>query len=181
MPQPSSSSPLATTSWNTRRVFWATLAVFWVVIGFLLLYRFRMVLFIIFTGMIVSMAMAPAVDWLHRHRLPRAVAIILLYLLLLALLIVFIYLIVPQIVQQTTSMLPQLQQFYQSFKASLAGSPYTLLREIAGQLPPSLRVLPVSEAPAGQDVTLDVLGRTLSMAGTLIRGLFTLFAILLIG
>jgi predicted PurR-regulated permease PerM len=127
------------------------------------------------------MAMSPAVDCLHRHKLPRAVAIILIYLLLLTVLIVFIYLIVPQIIQQTSTMLPQLEQYYLSFKSGLAGSPYTLLREIAWQLPASLRSLPVSEAPAGQAVTLEALGQTLSTAGALISGLFTLIAILLIG
>ncbi len=181
MPQLSSSSPPAPTPWTTRRVFWATLIVLWVVIGFLLLYRFRMVLFITFTGVIVSMAMTPAVDWLHRHKLPRALAVILIYLLLLVLLIVFVYLIVPQIVQQTTSMLPQLEQYYQNFKSTLSGSPYTLLQAIAAQLPASLRSLPVSTTSTGQQVTLDALGQALSTVGTLIQGLFTLIAILLIG
>src|SRR5512135_3402124 len=135
MPQLSNSSPPASAPWNTRRILWATLVVSWVVIGFLLLYRFRMVLFIVFAGIMVSMAMTPAVDWLHRHKLPRAVAVILIYLLLLSLLIVFVYLIAPQIIQQTGTVLPQLEQYYQNLRSSLTGSPYTLLRDIAAQLP----------------------------------------------
>ena len=70
------SPPALTSTCTTRRILLATLVVACVIIGFLLIYRFRMVLFIVFTGIVVSMAMAPAVDWLHRHKLTRAVAVI---------------------------------------------------------------------------------------------------------
>ena len=180
MQQPSTPASLPS-EWNTRRIILATLVVTAVVISFLLIYRFRMVLFIVFTGIVVSMAMSPAVDWLHKRRLPRAVAVIFIYLLLLAALIGFIYLIVPQIVQQTTTMLPHLEQYYESFKSALANSPYTLLREIGLQLPSSLQRLPVAQAPSGQEITLDAISQALSTAGTLLSGLLTLAAILLIG
>ena len=43
--------------------------------------------------------MAPGVDWLHRHKVPRALSVILIYLALLVLLIGFIVLLVPPIIE----------------------------------------------------------------------------------
>jgi len=53
----------------------------------LLLYLFRLVAITFFSGLVVSMAIASSVDWLHRHGLPRSVSVILIYLVLLLLLI----------------------------------------------------------------------------------------------
>src|SRR5512139_493921 len=90
--------PLST--WTPRRVILGTLVVLLVVIGFLLFYRFRLVVVIVFSGIVVSMAMAPSVDWLHRRRLPRSLSVIVIYLALLVLLIGFIVLLVPPITEQ---------------------------------------------------------------------------------
>ncbi len=181
MSQPPASPSTVSPHWTTRRIFLATLVVACVGVGFFLLYRFRMVLFVVFAGIVVSMAMAPAVDWLHRHRLPRAVAVIVIYLLLLALIIGFSYVIVPQIVQQTNTLMPRLEQAFQDFRSSLTGSPSTLLHEIGQQLPPALRLLPMSGISPGENAMLGVIDRVLSMAGTIVSGLLTLAAILLIG
>ena len=94
-------------TWTTRRVILATLVVLLVVAGFLLLYRFRTVVLIVFAGFVVSMAMAPAVDRLQRRRLPRSVSVILIYLVLLVVLIGFIVLLVPPIVEQLHRDSPQ--------------------------------------------------------------------------
>jgi predicted PurR-regulated permease PerM len=168
-------------NWTTRRIILATLVVASVVLGFLLVYRFQLVLFIVFTGIVVSMAMAPAVDWLHRHKLPRAVAVIAMYLLLLILLVGFGYVIVPQIIQQTSLLLPRLEQAYQDIRSSIAGSPIALLREMAWQLPPALNFLPVSEVPASDDATFNALNQALLAAQTVLGAILTLAAILLIG
>ena len=87
-------------NWTTRRVILATVVVLLVALGFLLLFRFRAMILIVFAGIVVSMAMAPSVDWLQRHRLSRSVSVILIYLILLVLLIAFVVLLVPPIVEQ---------------------------------------------------------------------------------
>src|SRR2546423_3582018 len=87
-------------AWTTRRVILGTLVVLLVVVGFLLLYRFRMVAVIIFSGIVVSMAIAPSVDWLYRRGLRRSLSVILIYLVLLVLLIGAVFLLVPPIVEQ---------------------------------------------------------------------------------
>lgn len=55
-----SAAPLS--DWTPRQVIAGTLVVLSVVIGFLLFYRFRLVAIIVFSGIVVSMAMTPAVD-----------------------------------------------------------------------------------------------------------------------
>jgi predicted PurR-regulated permease PerM len=140
-----------------------------------------MVAIIVFTGAIVSMAIAPGVDWLHRRKFPRSLSVILIYLLLLGLLIGFIYLIVPQIIQQITAIVPRVESYYLDFRAGLVSSPYSLIRQIAGQLPPAISLRPIPIPPAPDGNSLDGVTQTLNTAGAALGGLFTLFAILLIG
>ena len=104
-----SSASVIPSTWTTRRVILATLVVLLVVVGFLLLFRFRTIILIVFAGVVVSMAMAPAVDRLQRHRLPRSVSVIVIYLVLLVLLIGFIVLLVPPIVEQFPLQFPKLR------------------------------------------------------------------------
>ncbi|HEY4723125.1 MAG TPA: AI-2E family transporter, partial [Anaerolineae bacterium] len=169
--------PLST--WTPRRVILGTLVVLLVVIGFLLVYRFRLVVVIVFSGIVVSMAMAPGVDWLHRHRLPRSLSVILIYLALLVLLIGFIVLLVPPIVEQLSAAVPKIESYYRDLKSALMSSPLLVVRQIAAQMPAQINLtLAVSPAAGG---SLDAVGQALNTMGVILSGLFTLTAILLIG
>ncbi len=176
--QPNSMIP---STWTTRRVILGTLVVLLVVVGFLLLYRFRMVIVIIFSGIVVSMAIAPSVDWLHRHRLRRSLSVILIYLALLALLIGFIFLLVPPIVEQLSATIPKIERYYEDLKAALANSPLLALSQIASQLPSQLNLTPSVVASPVTVGSLDAVGKVLNTTGAVLNGLFTLVAILLIG
>src|SRR3954453_9726536 len=105
--------------WITRRVILGTLVVLSVVVGFLLLYHFRMVAVIIFSGIVVSMAITPSVDWLHRRGLRRSLSVILIYLVLLVLLVGAIFLLVPPIVEQLSATVPKIESYYQDLKSAL--------------------------------------------------------------
>ena len=136
----STESPSATAlpDWTPRQVITGTLVVLSVVIGFLLAYRFRWVAIIVFSGIIVSMAMTPAVDWLQRHRLPRAFSVIMIYLVLLIMLIGFIVVLIPPIVEQLSTALPKIEIYYRDLKSALVSSPLLLIRQIAIRLPPQI-------------------------------------------
>jgi predicted PurR-regulated permease PerM len=168
-----SSSPL-----TARRVIAATLVSLAVLLGFLLLYRFRTVVLIVFTGIVVSIAISPGVNWLHGHRLPRALSIILIYLILAILLALFIYLIVPQFVQQMTSLIPTLEKDYLNLRSTLFGSDSPLLRQIAVQLPGSLTLFSTTTPAAGSGGSV---AQALNIAAATFSALFILTAILLIG
>ncbi len=61
-------------TWTPRRIILGTLVVLLVIAGFLLLYRFRQVAVIVFSGIVIGIAIAPSVDWLQKRdpHLPRA-------------------------------------------------------------------------------------------------------------
>jgi predicted PurR-regulated permease PerM len=174
-----SSSASLLSDWTPRQVIIGTLVVLSVVIGFLLAYRFRLGAIIIFSGIIVSVAMTPAVDWLQRHRLPRALSVIVIYLVLLIMLIGFIVLLVPPIVEQLSTALPKIEIYYRDLKSALVSSPLLLIRQIAIRLPPQID-LTRAALPATSDA-LDAVGQAFTTTGTILSGFVTLTAILLIG
>jgi predicted PurR-regulated permease PerM len=167
-------------TWTTRRIILGTLVVLLVVVGFLLLYRFRLVAVTTFSGIVISMAITPGVDWLHRHGLPRSLSVILIYLVLLALLIGSIVLLVPPIVEQLTATVPRIERYYQDLKSALVNSPLLAFSQIASQLPSQLNLTP-SAAASPAAGSLDAIGQVLNATGVILSGLFTLTAILLIG
>jgi predicted PurR-regulated permease PerM len=185
MTSPEPSANVIPSNWTTRRVILATLVVLLVAVSFLLLYRFRMVVLIVFAGVVVSMAMAPSVDWLQRHRLPRSASVIVIYLILLVLLIAFVVLLVPPIVEQLSATVPKIESYYRDLKAALISSPLLVIRQIAAQMPAQINLTPTLTAPtAGAPATggaLDAVGQVLSATGSILNGLFTLTALLLIG
>ena len=72
---------------TTRKVIMGVLVVLSVILVFYFIYHFRTVVMLVFTGIVISISMAPAVDWLHQHKLPRSFSVILIYLGLLILII----------------------------------------------------------------------------------------------
>jgi predicted PurR-regulated permease PerM len=175
------SASVIPSTWTTRRVILATLVVLLVVAGFLLLYRFRTIVLIVFAGFVVSMAMAPSVDWLQRHRLSRSVSVILIYLILLALLIGFVVLLVPPIVEQLSATVPKIESYYRDLKAALVSSPLLVIRQIAAQMPAQINLTPTLAASPAAGGALDAVGQVLNATGAILNGLFTLTALLLIG
>jgi predicted PurR-regulated permease PerM len=165
--------------WTPRQVIAGTLVVLSVVIGFLLFYRFRLVAIIVFSGIVVSMAMTPAVDWLQHHRLPRALSVIVIYLVLLIVLIVFIVVLIPPIAEQLSAALPKIEIYYRDLKSAWGSSPLLLIRQIATRLPPQINLTLVASPAAGD--ALDAVGQAITTTGAILSGLFTLTAILLIG
>jgi predicted PurR-regulated permease PerM len=167
-------------TWTTRRIILGTLVVLLVVVGFLLLYRFRFVAVIVFSGIVISIAIAPSVNWLHRRGLSRSLSVILIYLVLMVLLIGSIILLVPPIVEQVTATVPKIESYYQDLKSALVNSPLLALRQIAAQLPSQLNLTP-SAAASPATSSLGAIGQVLTATGVILSGLFTLTAILLIG
>src|SRR5512143_660958 len=133
-----SAPPLS--GWTPRQVIAGTLVVLSVVIGFLLFYRFRLVAIIVFSGIVVSMAMTPAVDWLQHRHLPRALSVIIIYLVLLIVLIGFIVVLIPPIAEQLSTAVPKIEIYYQDLKSTLVGSPLLVIRQIALRLPPQINL-----------------------------------------
>jgi predicted PurR-regulated permease PerM len=180
------SSDTILANWTPRRIILGTLVVLMVVVSFLLLYRFRQVAVIGFSGIVISIAIAPSVDWLNRHGLPRALSVILIYLVLLTVIVVAVILLVPPIVEQFTATVPKIESYYQDLKTALVNSPLMALHQIASQLPSQLNLAPSALTPATAAApsavgSLDAVGQVLNTASSIVSVLFTLLAIFLIG
>ncbi len=69
------------------------------------IYQIKDIIFMVFVAVILMSALNPAVDKLEKHRLPRSLAIALLYLVLWIVLGTLIAFIVPGVVSQTTRLI----------------------------------------------------------------------------
>lgn len=86
---------------TARRAAVATLVALSIVVAALALWKIKAVIALLFLGFIVSAAMRPGVEWLHRRaRIPRGLGVLLHYLVLLGALAIVLWLIVPRALTQ---------------------------------------------------------------------------------
>jgi predicted PurR-regulated permease PerM len=83
-----------------RRAFVATVVAVGVVVLALALWKLKIVLGLLFLAFTLSAAMRPGVDGLRRHRIPRAVGVLIHYAVLGAAIGLFLWLVVPRALQQ---------------------------------------------------------------------------------
>jgi predicted PurR-regulated permease PerM len=164
--------------WNPRQVFEATLVVIAVVLCFWLLYLGRIALFSLFTAIVISTAIAPAVDWMRRHGLPAGAGVVLIYLALIAFLLGVGLLFVPLLTVQGAHIVSTFDELYARFIVALGQSPSFLLRRLMSEFPPTLALTP--QPAAGQPATLDSLLGALSYLGLVGDGLFALVSVMLL-
>jgi predicted PurR-regulated permease PerM len=120
----------------------------------------------------------PPVSWLQRRGIPGVAGVILVYLLLLALLIGFALLLVPVIVEQTTTIAAAVPDSYQSLRGWIVGHPNPLITQLSRFLPATLSLLDPGQS-SGQEL-LQTAGQALGYLGSASKGVFTGAAILLL-
>src|SRR5579859_6332089 len=138
--------------WNWRQVFEATLVVIGVLAGFWLLYVGRIALFSLFTAIVISTAIAPAVDWMRRRGLPAGAGVVLIYLALIAGLAGIALLVLPMLTVQGAHIISTFADLYTRLFAFLEQSPSYLLHRLLSELPPTLAL--ASSPAEGQPITL---------------------------
>jgi predicted PurR-regulated permease PerM len=86
---------------TARRAAVATLVVLGIVVAALALWKIKVVIALLFMGVIVAAAMRPSVDWLERRaRIPRSAGVLLHYLVLLGVVALVLWLFVPRAISQ---------------------------------------------------------------------------------
>src|SRR5215831_5018377 len=86
---------------TARRAATATLVAVSIIVLALALWKLRVVIALLFLGVVIASAMRPSVDWLHRRaRVPRGVGVVIHYLGFLAGIALFLYLVVPVAITQ---------------------------------------------------------------------------------
>lgn len=81
-----------------------------------LLYQIREVILALFISLILMSSLNTSVEKLEKFKIPRPVAIIVFYLLFLAILVLAVIVIVPQLIEQTSSLISQIPEFFRQFK-----------------------------------------------------------------
>jgi predicted PurR-regulated permease PerM len=86
---------------TARRAAVATLVALSVVVAALALWKIKVVIALVFMGVIVAAAMRPSVDWLDRRaHIPRSLGVLLHYLALLGIVALVLWLFVPRAIDQ---------------------------------------------------------------------------------
>jgi predicted PurR-regulated permease PerM len=164
-------------SWSARHMVQATLVVVGLVVGFWLLYVNRVALFSLFVAIVLSTAIAPAVDWLYQRKVPRALGVVAIYLGLLAVVVGAAWVLVPLVAEQGTHLVTEVSRQYLSLVNTLQASPSRLVRRLALQLPVTLSFGPASST--GLEAT-EAATQVLDYLGLVGDGLFLLIAVLLL-
>jgi predicted PurR-regulated permease PerM len=165
------------TWWTPGQAFRNTLVILAVGVGLWLLAANRIAIFSLFVAIVISTAISPAVDWLRKRGLPRAVGVALIYLALLGALVGALAIVLPLLAQQGPTIGATFSQFYINTVASLQESPSRVIRLLANQLP---RLTALPSGPATDAAPLETLNQALTYLGLVGDGLFLFVAVLLL-
>lgn len=128
-------------SWSARRVFLATLSAAAVIAGFWLIYRYRLVILIFFTAIVLATALKPITSWLVGRGLSRSACVVVVYFILSCMLVAILWLIAPIVIEQSLRLAASLPQMYQDLRTTIIKSPVLFLSNLALYLPFELRLL----------------------------------------
>lgn len=135
-----------------------------VTVGFYLLYRFTNVLFVLFVAAVLATAIRPAVLWLERYHIPQRLGVLLMYLLIGLVTAGVVSILAPLLITQATMLSTELPQYYASMRDWLLGTPISIIRALAVQLPAELNLNVQQTAPDSDKVAV------VAEAVALIRG-----------
>ncbi len=173
-----SNQPATLPSWSARQVVLATLFVVAVGLGFWLLFRYRMVVVILFIAVVLGTALHPMVDWFVRRGLSRGYGLAAVYAILLLGLAAILLIAVPVLANQTLKLAVSLPKIYLNMRTGMIESPSLFLRNIGLNLPGNLRLwmrpAPVESEP------LDAVTRVIGLSGTILYGVLAGVAVFLL-
>lgn len=170
------------TNWPPKRIALTTLAVLGVAAAFWIIFRFRLVFFALFSAIVLSTAIEPAVKRLNKLGVPRPVSIIIISLLIIALVVFLISNFAPLLIEQWATITSLVGGWYQDLRETLIESPSLLVRRIARQLPTTLPLsLPTpSVEQAVEENTLDLVQRAFDIGSAILRSILIVLAVSLL-
>jgi predicted PurR-regulated permease PerM len=173
-----SNHPPIIPNWVARQVVLATLFIVAVGLGFWLLFRYRMVVVILFIAVVLGTALHPMVDWFMQRGLSRGYGLGAVYILLLLGLAAILFIAVPVLANQTLELAVSLPRIYLDMRTGLIKSPSLIVRNISLNLPANLRLLmhpaPVDSRP------LDAVTRVIGLSSTILSGILAGVAVFLL-
>lgn len=149
-----------------------------VLAGAWLLFFLRDLVLIVLTAVVIASAMDPAVRTFMRYRLPRILAVLLLYIFVIGALIVLFYLFVPQVLGELSGFAAELPNYLDLLNRFGAYNQYA---DIFG-LPSATNVSPqdiIGQAQEGLQIT-GFFGNAFGAVASLFGGLFSFVLILVL-
>ncbi len=143
-----------------------------------MLYRYRMVILILFTAIILGMALRPMVDRLMQRGISRSWSLGLVYALILSLLIVVVWMLVPVIISQSSELIVSLPDIYQQLRKFLLTSHSMIFFNIGINMPMDIRLILNKTQPVSQN--LDEVGRVIQISASLLKGFLASLAVFLL-
>jgi predicted PurR-regulated permease PerM len=175
-------APRPFADWTPRRVVTATLIVLAIAAGFLLVFRFYMVVFLFLVAVMLGTATKPSVGWLERRGIRTEIGAILVYIALLALLALFLLLIVPMLAGQVSSVIDKLPEHYRALREGLINSNNRFIQRLAFGLPVTIAfsLSSIATPAAGDSPGLAAIGPALAVLGSVAKAIFVVMAILIL-
>jgi predicted PurR-regulated permease PerM len=151
---------------TAKRAAVVTLVAGSIVVLALALWKIKVVIALLFLGFIISAAMRPGVDWLHRRaRIPRGFGVLIHYLALAGAIALFLWLVVPPAIDQVQQAIGSTSIHQQATHST--GIKHTILAGIDKRL----RRLPSGSALVHPAVTIT------KTAFEVLIGIFFMFAV----
>ena len=153
---------------TARKTFVATLIVVGVVALALALWKLRLVIALLFLAFIISAAMRPSVEGLHRYRIPRGIGVLMHYAVLAGVLAVLLWAVVPRAIDQVDNALggiPTSSSELQRETTQSTGFKHELLKRVQNTL---------DDLPSGKDLLDPALSITFTAFEVLVAIFFTL-------
>ncbi len=170
----------ATSDWSLGSTFRATLVVVAVAVAFTLAYLFRGVIFLLFVGILIAIALKPLVRWLRQLGLSPTTASILSYGLLVIVAAGGIVAGTPLLAKQINEMLGSLPEFYTKAHDFLAGFSNPLIHRFVEEMPDELpRSLNLDREEA--EGAIQAVAQGVSYGGVVLKAVLGGLASLLLG
>ena len=101
----------------------------------LLVFRLLDLLILVFVALVIAATLRPMVSFLQRHKIPRALALTLIYLCILGLIVGMFVLVIPALVNQGGALVRSLPKLYSDLVVSLENNPIEAIRTLPQRLP----------------------------------------------
>jgi predicted PurR-regulated permease PerM len=174
----SASSSEKVITWTTSQVVVATIFVVCVFLTFLLLYRLRTLILLLFVAIVIGTAIRPGVEWLQRRGTSRITGIIIIYVLIASIAIGLLALTFPLIADQTTQISQSLPQYYTEMRGALANSNNRLLQNIGFRIPSQLSLF-IHRYPSNEEMVNQVT-QTVFYFNLGVKGILIILAVFLL-
>lgn len=96
-----------------------------------LLFQIKEIIFLLFLSFIAGSGLRPLIERLERFKIPRILAILLVYLFLFALLLLTLSFIIPPLIGQTTKMIKEIAYFFSFLSPYLEIGPEKITEQMA--------------------------------------------------